>query len=250
MKHFDLVGIDGNAFNVMGYVRNAMKKSGYSQDEINAYQQKCMNNDYDHLLYESVGIINECNRRMDEQKEAEHMSKKKPISKVRTQEEIDAYIDEWFDKLIPNCGRANTVAGEILRAMCRINYRWYNDGDYAGYGYGMETAGSACTYLIGINDLEWHVENLLDITPDHDEDYEKALINLCSATIDYLETHKELFDEANDEDYQDCDEWCGDSDEKFEREHWGEDYDDDDEDDWNDDDDEDYDESEDEDDEW
>ena len=248
MKHFDLVGIDGNAFNVMGYVRNAMKKSGYSQDEINAYQQKCMNNDYDHLLYESVGIINECNRRMDEQKEAEHMSKKKPISKVRTQEEIDAYIDEWFDKLIPECGKADTVAGEILRAMCRINYRWYNDGDYAGYGYGIETAGSACTYLIGFSDLEWYVETLLNITPDHDDAYEKALIELCSAIIDYLESHKDLFDESNNEDYQDCFEWCGDSDEEFERRHWGEDYDDEDEDEWdNDEDEDDYD---DEDDEW
>ena len=33
-KHYDLVGIDGNAFNVMGYVRRAMKECGFSKDEI------------------------------------------------------------------------------------------------------------------------------------------------------------------------------------------------------------------------
>jgi hypothetical protein len=221
MKHFELVGIDGNAFNVMGYVKRAMKETGYSYDEISAYQQKCMSNDYDHLLSESIGIIENCNRRLDEQKEAELLAKKKTVSKIRTQEEIDAYIDEWFDKLIPECGKADTVAGEILRAMCRINYRWYNDGDYAGYGYGIETAGSACTYLIGFSDLEWYVETLLNITPDHDDAYEKALIELCSAIIDYLESHKDLFDEANNDDYQNCFEWFGDSAEEEERRHWG-----------------------------
>ena len=240
MKHFDLVGIDGNAFSVMGYVRNAMKKTGYTQDEIDAYLQKSMNKDYDNLLSESICIINECNRRMDEQKEAERLGKKKSPSNVRTEEEIDAYVDNWFDKLVPGSGKANTVAGEILRAMCRINYRWYNDGDYAGYGYGLETVGSACTYLIGIDDLEWYVENLLNVTPEHDEEYEKALRELFSATIDYLESHKELFDTENTEDYRDCDEWCGDDDEYEERSHWfDEDWDEDEEDDWDDDDDED-----------
>ena len=39
----------------------------------------------------------------------------------------------------------------------------------------------------------------------------------------------------NDDNYQDCDEWCGDSDEEDERRHWGDDSwneDDDDYDDW------------------
>ena len=32
-------------------------------------------------------------------------------------------------RLVPAEGKANTVAGEVLRAVSRLYYRWYNDGD-------------------------------------------------------------------------------------------------------------------------
>lgn len=36
-RKYNLVGIDGNAFSVMGYVRNAMRAEGFSREEIEAY---------------------------------------------------------------------------------------------------------------------------------------------------------------------------------------------------------------------
>ena len=60
-KHYDLVGIDGNAFNVMGYVRRAMKECGFSKDEIEAYTKDATSGDYNHLLVVSMDIIDKCN---------------------------------------------------------------------------------------------------------------------------------------------------------------------------------------------
>ena len=60
---FGLVGVDGNAFSVMGYTKNAMKKCGFSKNEQADYLQKAMSGDYDNLLAVSLNVLDECNRR-------------------------------------------------------------------------------------------------------------------------------------------------------------------------------------------
>ena len=62
-KHYDLVGVDGNAFSIMGYVRSAMKECGFSKDEIETYIKDATSNDYNHLLVVSMDIIDKCNER-------------------------------------------------------------------------------------------------------------------------------------------------------------------------------------------
>lgn len=61
MKPFSLIGIDGNAFSVMGYTSRAMKKAGYSQDDINNYTKLATSGDYDHLVVLSMEWIDKCN---------------------------------------------------------------------------------------------------------------------------------------------------------------------------------------------
>ena len=58
---YDLVGIDGNAFSVMGYVDKAMFEQGFTKAERTAYQKRAMSGDYDNLLCESVQMIDMCN---------------------------------------------------------------------------------------------------------------------------------------------------------------------------------------------
>ena len=60
-KHYDLVGIDGNAFNILGYVRRAMKETGFTKDEIEAYTKDATSGDYNHLLVVSMDMIDKCN---------------------------------------------------------------------------------------------------------------------------------------------------------------------------------------------
>ena len=58
---YDLVGIDGNAFSVMGYVVSAMRECKFSKEDIDAYRQRAMSGDYNNLLCESVLMIDKCN---------------------------------------------------------------------------------------------------------------------------------------------------------------------------------------------
>lgn len=52
--------------------------------------------------------------------------------------EVENEINALFDELVPPVGKADTVAGEIIRATCRIVYRWYNDEDCINLSYGKE----------------------------------------------------------------------------------------------------------------
>lgn len=64
MEKYCLVGVDGNAYAVMGYVGKAMKETGYTQEEIKAYYDKAMSSDYQNLLCVSVEQIEACNERL------------------------------------------------------------------------------------------------------------------------------------------------------------------------------------------
>lgn len=56
-------------------------------------------------------------------------------------------INKLFKELVPETGKADSLAGELVRAMSRIGYRFYNDGDQLGIGYGKETCNPAGRFL-------------------------------------------------------------------------------------------------------
>lgn len=60
-KKFSLVGVDGNAFNVMAYVKTVMREAGFSKKERSEYVEDCMRGDYDRLLILSEDMIDRCN---------------------------------------------------------------------------------------------------------------------------------------------------------------------------------------------
>lgn len=57
-------------------------------------------------------------------------------------------IEILFKKLVGPSGPAETEEGELVRAMMKVMYRNYNDGDYFFKNYGVETAGPAMIYLM------------------------------------------------------------------------------------------------------
>ncbi len=63
-KKFSLVGVDGNAFNIMAYVKTAMREAGFSKKERSEYVEDCMRGDYDRLLILSEDMIDRCNRQL------------------------------------------------------------------------------------------------------------------------------------------------------------------------------------------
>ena len=65
MKAYDLVGVDGNAFAVMGYVSNAMRRSGFSKkEEEDEYLADAQSSDYHHLLCVSCQMVEKVNEKL------------------------------------------------------------------------------------------------------------------------------------------------------------------------------------------
>lgn len=54
-----LVGEDGNAFAIMGRVREAMRKAKWTPEEIKQYTDAAMKGDYNHLLSISMDYVND-----------------------------------------------------------------------------------------------------------------------------------------------------------------------------------------------
>ena len=98
-----------------------------------------------------------------------------------------------FDKLVPGQGDSEFVEGEMIRAMNRLVYRWYNDGDKFWEGYGTETAGPAHSFLVNSPEIpseeRRRFEKLFDAVVGKygDEVYEKMLNDLAEAVLTYVE---------------------------------------------------------------
>jgi hypothetical protein len=56
--NLNLVGLDGNAFSLMGAFKQQARKEKWTPEEIEAVMDECMNGDYDHLL---VTLSDHCN---------------------------------------------------------------------------------------------------------------------------------------------------------------------------------------------
>ena len=116
------------------------------------------------------------------------------------------------EQLVPTIGKADTTGGELLRAVCKISYRFYNDGDMIDIGYGKHSCNAPARYLLHLNmgilkelvNAMWGCNN--------ESEYEKNLENLIDFATDIAphmtRTNKESmleYWEPADEDYDDED---------------------------------------------
>lgn len=60
-QKYSLIGVDGNAFCIMGYISNAMRRTGYSEEEIDKYLSEAQSSDYSNLVAVSSDQINKVN---------------------------------------------------------------------------------------------------------------------------------------------------------------------------------------------
>lgn len=61
MKAYTLVGINGNAYSIMRYVRAAMDDANMTNDDIAAYIKDATSSDYNHLVAVSCEMIDRVN---------------------------------------------------------------------------------------------------------------------------------------------------------------------------------------------
>ena len=53
-----LIGQDGNAFSIMGRVKNALMQAGADKEHVDKYLNAATSGDYDHLLVVSMEYVN------------------------------------------------------------------------------------------------------------------------------------------------------------------------------------------------
>ena len=113
-----------------------------------------------------------------------------------------------FADLVPGQGAADTVAGEMVRAMMRVLYRDFNDGDKFFMGYGLETCASSVSYLCAhISTIEKRVEKMLEEAFRYEDDdrYTEALKEMTEDVVDHIMNNQELIFTPNEDDSRDYD---------------------------------------------
>ena len=111
--------------------------------------------------------------------------------------ELEKRSDAYFEKLVPGSGNAGTVEGEMLRAINRIIYRWYNDGDWFFKGYGVETAAPPMAFLRDSNDIPHDIRVNLNRLEDeavqndgNEKEYERILNVMLEIILNYIDSKK------------------------------------------------------------
>ena len=110
----------------------------------------------------------------------------------------DLPFDEWFQYLVPSSGKAATVAGELVRAINRVAYRDWNDGDLFYQGYGRHTCGAPVVYLM--YNVEETYPELTKLVGLEGESYTKGLEKVEEIIHKHLLDNPELFGQVNEDD--------------------------------------------------
>lgn len=127
---------------------------------------------------------------------AEELKAKAEELLTRIKESRDENI--WFEVLVPQSGPADSKAGELIRAIERLRYRDYNDGDRFFSGYGLETCASAAAYLMD-NGYEYEIEQIMEQELDG-QFYSGALDDLFNRITFHIKGNPSLLTEPNEDD--------------------------------------------------
>jgi len=143
--------------------------------------------------------------------------------KAKADEIVKTIGDDWsfehlFDVLVPDSGKCDTLAGEILRAVNKIEYRWFNDGDRWFEDYGIETAGPAAKFLMNVEiDDETPFWDAVLISAENNYDgnyYDRWVEDMKKFAVDTIKANPTLLAKETsdmlDIDYRDVERWLDD----------------------------------------
>ena len=104
MKAYTLVGINGNAYSIMGYVRVAMDDANMTNDDIDAYVKDATSSDYNHLVAVSCEMIDRVNEILG-------------LNDYDEDEDEDYYMDEYSEE-------DEDLLKELHSCIDRVNNRY------------------------------------------------------------------------------------------------------------------------------
>jgi len=103
------------------------------------------------------------------------------------EEKLDERLSKLFNLLVPGSGRCDTVEGEMLRAINKIIYRFYNDGDMYFEGYGCETAGPPHSYLVNVSPLKTQLRLIFEAHVFEPSKYEDVIYQALEVILDFVD---------------------------------------------------------------
>ena len=123
-------------------------------------------------------------------------------------------FDKLFDVLVPPSGKADTVAGEVVRALNKVDYRDFNDGEVFYESDGLDTCGGAMAFvaeffLDKFNDsddtdttAQAIYDKIIDIAESQlrDAEYTGAISELEKMAVEWIKGHEETLVEPNEKD--------------------------------------------------
>ena len=107
--------------------------------------------------------------------------------------------DALYKVLVPGMGPCETVEGELLRAVSKLYYRYFNDGDTCRRHHDENPANTAWNYLWQMHGEFANVLNLLRNATSRRE-YEGALEDLVDQTVMWVHKKRGRFT-PNTDDY-------------------------------------------------
>jgi hypothetical protein len=142
--YLQLVGLDGNAFSLMGAFQSAARRQGFDNDYIKSVIDECQEGDYDHLLRTLMShtTTDKKEAMRPEEREAADRAEELKKNDIEYSEEkgkggglywgdcglYQELQDELWKKLVPASGEADTPHGELVRMINRFYYDVYNNG--------------------------------------------------------------------------------------------------------------------------
>jgi hypothetical protein len=130
-------------------------------------------------------------------------------------------FDNIIDKYLPSMGQGETEASQVVAAVCKLIYKWYNDGDVFDNTYHLNGwANDLSSYANWLDqntamagDILWKIASCWD-----DSDYEDLLMELADTLLneEYLEKKNQMkkyrdiyccYGRFKFEEYSEDDEW-------------------------------------------
>lgn len=116
-------------------------------------------------------------------------------------ETINGLLTQYFESYVPAMGGAETEGGELCRAMNRIIYRWYNDGDQIMEGYGKETCNAPARSILdklemqGIDTEPMNIKRIMEWGYNcFGKEYDLKIYEDAEYLLDVFDKHPELFE--------------------------------------------------------
>lgn len=131
----------------------------------------------------------------------------KALANMASFEDWEDQIDCLHSDVVPTEGKAESLGGELVRAIVRIIYRDRNDGDKFFQGYGLETCGSSAMFLYN-NGFDTQIDHIIENAGRYEDDedaYSDAINKLGQLVLDRIQNEPELLTTLNDVDSRDVD---------------------------------------------